>query len=270
MKLEVKTVTPKMAEKWLERNHCENRILSQIDINAIAGDILAGRWKLTHQGICFDAEGNLIDGQHRLYGVVKAGIPVKMLVVVNDTASISDPIDTHRRRTASYLTGLRNNEIAACKVLHGLSNGGGYSTRMTSGESLFTYEKFATDFANIAVGKGRLLGGVLAAAVWSLPLSERVLSFVEQVHGGELIQRGDPAFALRSWLASNKNSLQPYETALATLNCITHQLCNKEMRAVYSGESGYRFITTKRRVAKIPNTPDASDVATLTIPGFER
>lgn len=91
-----------------------------------------------------------------------------------------------------------------------------------------------------------------------------------KVSRGEMLKRGDPAFALRSWLEANRRALQPWDSALACLNCVTHFLCSRELRSVYSGEAGYRFVTTKRRTLKLPNTPGADVVITLTKPGFEK
>jgi hypothetical protein len=36
-----------------------------------------------------------------------------------------------------------------------------------------------------------------------------------------------------------------------------------KLASVYTGESGYRWITTKRRAMKIPNTPTVEQVDTL-------
>lgn len=60
-----------------------NRPMQNKRVNQYAADMLAGRWILTHQGIAFDCEGNLIDGQHRLQAVVRSGKAVYMVVAYN-------------------------------------------------------------------------------------------------------------------------------------------------------------------------------------------
>ncbi len=72
-------ITPEVASRYLERNCC-NRKIRERDVNALCRDIKNGNIVLTHQGIAFDAEGNLIDGQHRLTACVKAGVPIDVLV----------------------------------------------------------------------------------------------------------------------------------------------------------------------------------------------
>lgn len=272
MEIELKKVTPKMAETWLKKNHASNRVIRWPTVEAIANDITNGNWKVTHQGICFDGNGNLIDGQHRLHAIVKSGKSVDILVAKNAESSITDPIDRHRTRTVAYLTGHNTKIIAACKVLKGYEDGFQYLYPMTPAETNDVYSRHieAFDMLNGVPGKDKIFGGVLAALVWAIPISQDVINFAAQVTKGEMIKRGDPSFALRTWLGSNKNALQPWDTSMATSNCITHFLCGKTLRAVYSGESGYRFITTKRRVAKIANTPSVALVPTITKPGFNQ
>ena len=79
METKLMTITPEMAIDWLGRNRT-NRKLSQRTVQQYTEDMAAGRWVQTHQGIAFDTEGNLIDGQHRLVAVVRAKKPIEMLV----------------------------------------------------------------------------------------------------------------------------------------------------------------------------------------------
>lgn len=50
-----------------------NRPISSMNVKRYADEMRAGRWKLTHQGIAFDTDGWLKDGQHRLKAIVVAG-----------------------------------------------------------------------------------------------------------------------------------------------------------------------------------------------------
>lgn len=79
METKVMTVTPEMAALWLERN-TNNRRVTRQRVMEYARAMLDGNWRLTHQGIAFDQDGVLIDGQHRLEAVIVAGIPVPMNV----------------------------------------------------------------------------------------------------------------------------------------------------------------------------------------------
>ena len=87
MKTELKTITPAWARDRLEElriaqeegKFCQHQP-RQRAIQRYAADMTAGKWLITHQGIAFDEEGNLLDGQNRLWAIVRANVPVKMQV----------------------------------------------------------------------------------------------------------------------------------------------------------------------------------------------
>lgn len=66
-------------------------------IQKYAADMKAGKWYLTHQGIAFDEAGNLLDGQNRLWAVVRSEKSVWMSVTTGVPAveggSAMDVID---------------------------------------------------------------------------------------------------------------------------------------------------------------------------------
>lgn len=78
----IETITPEIAKRYLEHNRC-NRKMRPGDVNFYASQMRAGLWKLTHEGIAFDTEGNLADGQHRLLAVVKSGTTQQFNVTRN-------------------------------------------------------------------------------------------------------------------------------------------------------------------------------------------
>ena len=92
-------VTPEMAMKWLERSNLNNRKLSEKRVQVMARDITEGRWMLTHAGIAFESNGTLIDGQHRLWAIVEAGIPVELFVWRNVDPKTMMVIDCGISRT---------------------------------------------------------------------------------------------------------------------------------------------------------------------------
>ena len=74
------TITPAQAKKWLEKAG-QNRKLRQSRVDLYAQMIARNDWFVTNQGIAFDEDEKLLDGQHRLNAIVAANVPVKMLVV---------------------------------------------------------------------------------------------------------------------------------------------------------------------------------------------
>lgn len=94
-------ITPEMAKEMLERNMKNNRRVSKETVMRYARIMKAGGWNLTHQGIAFDTDGELIDGQHRLHAIVQANVPVKLMVTygVEHTQGEAFTIDAGLKRT---------------------------------------------------------------------------------------------------------------------------------------------------------------------------
>lgn len=71
MKTELVPVTPSLAREWLMNKNTKNRPLRPSHVETLRESLVRGEQVTTHQGIAFDAEGVLIDGQHRLAAVSK-------------------------------------------------------------------------------------------------------------------------------------------------------------------------------------------------------
>jgi hypothetical protein len=127
MNTTLKTITPEWAENILKNHNPKNRIVNDAFVARLARDIKAGAFVTTHQGIAFDTDGNLLDGQHRLAAIVFAKKSVDMLVTTgidpshkfNGTSiNTFEVIDSgNKRGTGSMLqmAGFINaNRLAAC------------------------------------------------------------------------------------------------------------------------------------------------------------
>ena len=93
-------ITPAIATRWLERNHV-NRSLRESKVNTYARDMAAGNWQLTGEAVKFAVDGRLVDGQHRLHGVVKSGTTIAMFVVRGIAADAQHVMDTGAGRSAA-------------------------------------------------------------------------------------------------------------------------------------------------------------------------
>jgi hypothetical protein len=71
-------ITPKIAAEYLSRN--ENRPLRNQWVDHLAQKMASGSWVFNHEGIAFDDDGNLVDGQHRLNAVIMSGATIEFLV----------------------------------------------------------------------------------------------------------------------------------------------------------------------------------------------
>lgn len=93
-------VTPEIAERWLKGNTV-NRKIREAAVNQYASDMLAGRWSLTGDAICFSPDGLLLNGQHRLRAVIAADVAVPMLIMRNVPVEAMGNMDAGTKRTAA-------------------------------------------------------------------------------------------------------------------------------------------------------------------------
>ena len=99
-------VTPEMAAEWLKTNE-RNRTPNRDKMEKIKNDMQEGNFEFTHQAIAFDKEGNLIDGQHRLTGIVETGVTVPLAVAFNARRSTNMDSGTKRtQKQALYMAGV--------------------------------------------------------------------------------------------------------------------------------------------------------------------
>src|SRR5207302_6854563 len=103
--LEIVTITPELAQEWLDRGGT-NRKITRRRIEAMTAAIQHGEWRLTGEAIKLDADGRVRDGQNRLHAIVEAGIPVRSVVARGVSEEAFDVMDTGRPRTAADVLGI--------------------------------------------------------------------------------------------------------------------------------------------------------------------
>lgn len=94
------TITPRMAEDWL-RKTAPNRRISDAAVSRYAEDMRRGRWESNGSTIVMGQSGKILDGQHRLTAIIRAGVPVNMVVVSGVEDSAFKTIDTGRSRSVA-------------------------------------------------------------------------------------------------------------------------------------------------------------------------
>lgn len=252
-KSELTKVTPAMAEKWL-KNYRNVRPISWGQVAAFANDMRSGNWRLTHQGIAFDENGNLVDGGHRLHAIIQANMEILMVVTSIGGIEITDPIDRGRPRSVGSILGVRTSVVAAINGLRSLEMGYEAQSKMTLAETQEIYEHHRGAIEALSVGS-HMIGGIMGALAYAHPIApEKVMTFADQVRRGEHIGRGDPAWQLRWWKDRNKG-VRTWDILMATLNCVRYFITDRKVNAVYITPAGYQAITGRRRHLKIPHTP---------------
>lgn len=234
-RVEKMLVTPALATKWLTETQHGNRPLSNSRVQEYAGEMAKGQWRLTHQGVAFDAEGNLVDGQHRLWAVIESGCSVYMFVAFGLSKECVIEIDGGRpRNIADRLgyCGIETNKsrvsIVRVMLLHYYAQqrgaaDGEYSWATPNGvrirtETIATFHELvrpAVDFAVDRAGSGKSKHACVCAAVacaWYTQDHERLELFQQILQTGEVHQGSDNAaikfrdFLLKTGLTSGGES----------------------------------------------------------------
>lgn len=78
-----------------------NRKMRMTGVEFLTRAMREGQFLTTHEGIAFDTEGSLIDGQHRLRAIIASGTRQWMLVVKNLEPEVFNVIDAGITRTMS-------------------------------------------------------------------------------------------------------------------------------------------------------------------------
>lgn len=143
---EIVTVTPDIADSWLEKNE-HNRRTAYATITKFARDMERGNWQLTGDAIRFDVNGCLIDGQHRLLACRKAKQPFKTFVMYGLDPETQDVMDTGKVRRVQDVLSLRgltnaNQLAAAVRALAAYRDGAasGRAMAYTTADLIDTFE----------------------------------------------------------------------------------------------------------------------------------
>lgn len=139
----IERITPEQAQHYLEYN-TNNRNMRASHVERLSSDILNNRWTMNGSSIVFNGDGTLLDGQHRLAAIVKAGLPVEMLVVRGVSKNAMPTIDANLSRTAAdaiNLLGVKNatRVAAAARMLLTLKVNEIGSTRKRSNTEIIEF-----------------------------------------------------------------------------------------------------------------------------------
>lgn len=218
----VETIGPDLARQYLARNQ-NNRPLSTTRVAQYASDMRSGSWMLTHQGICFDDGGVLIDGQHRLHALIESGASATFQVTRGAAHQSFGVIDRpHYRRSGQILSveGVKNPNIVAAAttllgsyILHPKSVGlGGWSRTLTGSEFLATFNVnrgIVESVAKVSSLGLKKLGEESVFAfchyVFAAEDSEKAASFFDILASGVGLTNRHPVYMLRERLIAGKS-----------------------------------------------------------------
>lgn len=283
MHMEVMAITPAQARKWLTPEfNPTNRPLSKNRVYQFAAAMTRGEWRLTHQGIAF-RNGLLLDGQHRLAGIAKSGVTVRMVVTNLDDSDDGDAfavIDTGRARTARDVLSLAGVDRAsrvgpACRLLNWyLSDTGTDSAgrlivtmpQLTHLEILAfledhpvmadwvrVAEKTAADVARRGIVSSLL--AVMTALDEQTKVPDTLSEFWTKVQTGANLSQDSPILALRRWLQNVHPNSREFQTSAEKAIAVL-VACIRAWNAYVEGRSFGRIQVRLNHDGKPAITPE--------------
>lgn len=123
-------ITPELAAEWLEKNNINNRKLRKERSEVYARDMTYDNWFPNTDAIGFDINGHLIDGQHRLYGIVLSGKAQRMIVVYDlpvESAKVNNA--GLSKKIYEVIEDISKNEVSIANAMLRVSGSDLYHTR---------------------------------------------------------------------------------------------------------------------------------------------
>lgn len=290
----IETIDLLTAQQWLLLN-TNNRKVKTRHREGIVRDMLAGAWILDGSPICFDTDGVLLDGQHRLESIVRyytaeqrAGRTAepKVTVVVRGLPVAARAVkDTNASRSggdAAAIKGYPNAYLlgALAKQAHVWVNttegiAGVSSTKVTNQEVLAMIEAHPefhdmVTFTNTQSKRYKasvpgLTAGVGAFALWlfSYRDPDTGLNFMKGVWSGAGLDEGSPILVFRDRLATakrNNEPLQPLDVLMFLLMAWNkyqerQPLTRLQRPRGLQGQGSGHFTTKSLREISVHHTP---------------
>lgn len=274
MKTSVETITPILAQKYLDLN-TNNRKLREGHAERMAHDMQSGHWTQCTAPVVFYDDGSVADGQHRLWAIVESNKTQTFVVIRGlsredglniDTGKPRDLVDNGRiSGVADYLS---HTLIAVARAIeegsysdHGLS----YAERL----ALVQKHREAAMFVIAHGPKGKYLRNAMVLAAMARAYMSGVNRETLQRFGDVLTSgmsegaRESAAVAMRNYLQSrgglNGRPAAWYDTFQKVQNAIKHFVAGKQLTLIKAvSEEAYPLELSKQakaqRTAASPKT----------------
>lgn len=109
---EIRSITPAIASEWLTSRTTARprRNLSKATVARYARDMVRNKWIFTGEGLKFDADGQLLDGQHRLNAIVESDTTQQMLTITGLPADSHEGMDSGKARSPGDVLALNGHQ----------------------------------------------------------------------------------------------------------------------------------------------------------------
>jgi len=267
MNTTLETIDPKKAQEYLslvEEGH--QRKFNKSRAEKYAKAMRGHQWLVTHQGIAFDENGRLIDGQHRLAAIPLSGTTQRFLVTRGLPVSVKngatlytiDSIDRGDMRSVADQLAMRSkiknsHRVAtACRLILASATGD-ITIQCSAHTALFIIEKYPY----LKTLQQGTIEGLRSGYIWAaVSIAAKVehqtsMGFYEKLMTGEMIKKGDPAFCARNYLLdSTKRSPSGFVNMMnirnLVLNAIKIQHLNGKMEKINLSNDGFEYFAKRQ------------------------
>ena len=264
-------VTPDLAQKWLNEKNTHNRPMYERVVETYALDMKRGKWAFNHQGICFNDDGVLDDGQHRLAAIVRSGKTIPFWVFRGmprtqgsngDTIITQDTIDDIRKRSIgdrlhlSYGIDNANLKAAMCNVIVLICGGGAFKLSAAMVREIYTmYHK---EIDAVVTERGNTRGLVVAPALGAFAFAaacfkDKALEFEKGYFSGASLAPHCPILAYRNYMLKRSviasKDYGRHIMASHALNAMMHHILGNHIKKLVQTRQGIDFFVNKQKKA---------------------
>jgi hypothetical protein len=159
-------LTPDLAKLFLEHSQdFRNRNIRNLHLSRIVRAIDKGEWKINHQGLAFDIDGKLIDGQHRCRAVIKSGKSIPVLCFYNVPRDSFQTVDNGAKRSQAdrfHCDGIADASTAASlvKLLWQYNYGLLFTNQEPSAQEFANFYKAIPQHIEESISAGKKLSNI--------------------------------------------------------------------------------------------------------------
>jgi hypothetical protein len=244
----IELVTPEVAEKWLE-TMAHNRKLSSRNVSYLARQMRDGLWVFDGSPIRFNDDGELVDGQHRLWALIEAEYSAEFLVIRGLSNQAMPTMDTGKSRSFADILAISDSSLVDVNNLSGVTGviyrweDGQRGSKLTPGGSnpldratnaelleFFNANKdriieVAKRAKNISSAIRGLTTATVGCALWTFEAIDAADAevFFERLRDGIGLDNGNAILALRQYLirvvstSASRRSSVPLDLGVALL-----------------------------------------------------
>jgi len=270
MKTKLEQVSPAKAKRYSKKN-IHNRRYRPAHAKRMALDMKHGAWVQTHQGIAFDAAGNLVDGQHRLAAIEISGCTIPMLVTTGlpleqgtngHVVKTMDTVDQGAARSVADQLSLSHGQknsirfASACKTIALLCTGK-LAYRMTVAQVIAIREIYREEVESaldLLKGKRSARGGNVVGVVSFACKSHALesIAFATDLGSGVGLKERTPVLALSKWLENSMgdnsgSALARQQLRERVANAIVASIQGRRITNLKVGTNGIDFLLNSQK-----------------------